>query len=307
MKKEHVIFIGAGIVLLLVIGGGYQFYLKPTAALLDEKKQEYNRYDAKLQELEERYGGYVPEDVVSAWMLQITPWFNTIDARGELFGLGRLDIEEVPTNTLPKFHYAEQYQKMIEELRVEALEEGVTLPPLNFDVPTTQVANTTMTEEDVEYYLRQVAIGCSMIRLILEYDPIAINTVHIWPPREPTGRITALSTGYSCVMKIGNWAEFVDDMCSRPRYASIDYFSIANNNLLQSDPSLTVQMVVTQATYTPLEQQSPETIMADVEEKSNTQEEFLRMLRERPMVERDDMRRKPPTWWQRFRKRYLPF
>ena len=38
MKKEYVIFIGAGILLLLVIGSGYQFYLKPTAEKLDQKK-----------------------------------------------------------------------------------------------------------------------------------------------------------------------------------------------------------------------------------------------------------------------------
>lgn len=307
MKKEYIIFFGAGILLLLVIGIGYQFYLKPTAARLDEKKQEYNRYSAKLQELEERYGGYVPEDVVSAWMLQVTPWFNTIDSRGELFGLGRLDIEEVPTNTLPKFHYAEQYQKMVEELRAEALEQGITLPPLNFDVPTTQIENITMTEEEVELYLRQIAIGCSMIRLLLEYEPMAITAVHMWPPRQPTGRITAYSAGYVFVAKMETVADFMDDICSRQRYASVDHFSIANDNLFQADPPLTVQMVVTQATYTPMEQQSPETIMARASERSNQQEEFLRMLRDRPLVQRDDMRRKPPTWWQRFRKKYLPF
>ncbi|HOD51160.1 MAG TPA: hypothetical protein PK166_05235 [Candidatus Hydrogenedentes bacterium] len=311
MKKEHVIFIGAGILLLAVIGSGYQFYLKPTAALLDEKKKTYMGYSAKLQELEERYGGYVPEDVVSAWTLQLTPWYNTIETRGELFGLGRIVYEEVPTNTLPKFHYAEQYQAMLEELTAEALEKGLTLPPLNFDVPTTQIENTAMTKQEVEYYLREIAIGCSMIRLLLEYDPIAINAMYMWPPREPAARITAVSVGYSFVIKMGKLAEFIDDISSRQRYASIDYYSIVNEDLLGgTDPPLFVQMVVTQATYKPLEQQNPEAILAEADARSNQQEEFLRMLRERPLSEEemeDRFRRRPPTWWERFRKRYLPF
>ena len=39
MKKEYVIFIGAGILLLLVIGSGYQFYLKPTAEKLIRRRR----------------------------------------------------------------------------------------------------------------------------------------------------------------------------------------------------------------------------------------------------------------------------
>lgn len=309
MKKEYAIFIGAGLLLLIVIGTGYQFYLKPTAALLDEKKQVYRRYDTKLQELEERYGGYVPEDVVSAWMLQLTPWFDTIDARGELFGLGRLEVAEVPTNTLPKFHYAQQYTAMLEELRVEAAEKGLILPPLNFDVPTTQIENVTMTKEEVEEYLRRIAVGCSMVRLLLAQEPLAIFAVNMWPERVPTQRITAISTGYSFSIRLNALAKFVDEISTRQRYGSIDHFSIVNENLLVgADPPLVVQMVVTQATYEPLEQQSPETIMAQASERSNQQEEFLEMLRNRPMTEREDrMGRKPPTWWQRFRKKYLPF
>jgi len=312
MKKEYVIFIGAGILLLLVIGSGYQFYLKPTAEKLDQKKTEYRSYDTKLMDLEERYGGYVPEDVVSAWMLQLTPWYNTIDSRGELFGLGRVEFEEVPTNTLPKFHYAAQYEAMMEELRVEALEKGLYLPYLDLDVPTTQIENMTMTKEEVEEYLRQIAIGCNMVRLLLEHDPLEIQTVYLWPERVPAQRMKAVSVGYAFTARMSSVAELMDEICTQQRYASIDCFQIVNENLLVgADPPLMVEMVLTQATYTPMEQQSPEAILAQANDPTSEQSNILQMLRGQSSDDEDDeadyLRRKPPTKWQRFRKMYLPF
>ena len=88
MKKEYVIFIGAGILLLLVIGSGYQFYLKPTASWIRRRRNTAATIQ-KLMDLEERYGGYVPEDVVLRGCSN-RPRYNTIDSRGELFGLGRV-------------------------------------------------------------------------------------------------------------------------------------------------------------------------------------------------------------------------
>ncbi len=308
MKKEYAIFVGAALLMVLVIGGGYQLYLKPTAERLDEKQQEYRSYDSKLRELDGRYGGYVPQDVVSAWNLQMQPWHATMEARGDLFGLGRLEIEEVPLDTLPKFHYAEQYTAMIEELRAEAFEKGITLPPLNLDVPSAQIEDARMTREEVEEYLLRIATASSMVRMLLDRDPVAIHAVHVWPPRQVTGRITAYSVGYSFTMRMRALAEFMDDICSRPRYASIDSFSIVNDNLLAgADPPLMVQMVVTQAQYEHVEQQDPETIMAQATERGSEQALILQSLRDRPLSDREDMRRQPPTRWQQFRRKYLPF
>lgn len=314
MKKEYVIFIGAALVLLLVIGGGYQFYLKPTAEKLDQKKQEYRSYDTKLMDLEERYGGYVPEDVVSAWMLQLTPWYNTIDSRGDLFGLGRVEFEEVPTNTLPKFHYAAQYETMMEALRVEALEKGMYLPLIDIDVPSTQIENMTMTKDEVEDYLNQIAIACNLVRLLLAHDPLEIQAVYIWPDRVPAQRIKAVSVGYAFTARMSSVAKLLDDVCSQQRYASVDSFTIVNQNLLiGADPPLMVELVLTQATYTPVEQLSPEAILAKGKDPAGEDGSLLQMLRSQSSRFGDDdddveyARRKPMTKWQVFRKMYLPF
>ena len=247
-------------------------------------------------------------------MLQLTPWYNTIDSRGDLFGLGRVEFEEVPTNTLPKFHYAGQYEAMMEALRVEALEKGLYLPMLDMDVPSTQIENMTMTKDEVEEYLRQIAIGCNLVRLLLAHDPLEIQAVYLWPDRVPAPRIKAVTVGYAFTARMSSVAKLLDDICSQQRYASVDSFTIVNENLLMgADPPLMVQLVLTQATYTPVEQLSPEAILAQAKDPTSEQSSLLKMLQGQAGSfgdEDDDLeyaRRKPLTKWQVFRKMYLPF
>lgn len=316
MKKEQIIVIGFVVLFIAAVIGGYQFYLQPQLKKFQESREQLQRLDRRLADLQTQYSGYLPEDVVSAWRSRIVPWVEGLEQRGLLFGHGRsADFEPVPEGRIAKFHYAEQYQAMFRALYEEAYEKRIDLPMVNFDVPTDDIANRDMSKADVERWLRRISLGCSLTRFLMEAEPAGIFRVELWP-EESIGNLRILRVGYSFAMSPRRLMAFLDRITTQDRFARVDHLLVYNQNLMAGvDAPLVVEMVLTQGEYIATVELDPEAVMARAmtQQSDNTALMAALEARRREMElnpdayeDRPGARRKL-TWWQNFRRKYLPF
>ncbi len=257
MKREQAYIVVGVLLVLLTIGGIYQFYFK---GLLDQYSQNIARREllrTRLVELAstDGFSGYRPASLVSAWRGYIQPWTDALESRASYYRIDEVVVDPVPEGKIPKFHYAEEFDKRVLNLRTYAYSRN---PPCQipadlygyFGVPTPDsIVARSVTSQEVVTWLQQFERGAQLLRLFIDAGAETIQEFHIWPVRtEHDGTLEMYTVGALISIRMERLAQFLDDLQRANRYISVDGLSIENSNLISwYDPSLQVRMLLTQA------------------------------------------------------------
>ena len=162
------------------------------------------------------------------------------------------DIEEVPEGKIARFHYEEQYSEMMQEYLQELRSRGIPAPTDGFDVPyPDRLTSATVTDDDVEDWLRRISFGKDTVRLLMDAGARYIGAVEIWPTRTEQGVLQMWTVGVSMMIRWDDLVRFLDEMSAESdEYFNIEAIRIVNQNLNQpATAPLQVEMVFTRADY----------------------------------------------------------
>jgi hypothetical protein len=316
MKREHIYIVAFVLVALLIIGGIYQFYFR---GLLEQYGQSVARRDQLRQRLTElagpeEFGGYRPASLVSAWRGHIQPWTDALESRASYYRLEEVKVDPVPEGKIPKFHYAEEFEKRVLELQQYAFTRN---PPCQipadlfgyFGAPTPEsIAGRSVTAQQVVDWLRQFDTGARLLRLFIDAGAETIQDFQIWPVRSDYDDMLEMHpVGVRITIRMEKLVAFLESLQRADRYFSVGALSIQNANLISwYDPTLQVSMFVTQAQL-PVDVVEAAAAVAGggVSEGAVSVQSMEDQMRE--MRRAWVAKQKKPSWWSEFRRQWLPF
>jgi hypothetical protein len=254
MRKPTIILIVVLLVMIAVIAGGYQFYVKDMFARFDRDEQFYEQLQSKLRSLESTFNTTEPQVVVDAWQGAVQPWAQAAAARTNYYEV-EVEVEPVPENRTAPYHYRDEYRDIVQGLQQEVRQRGVMLVWQNFldNVPSPDnvIGQAEVEDEMVEKWLRRLTYGRQTVNLLMDGNPAAILDLQVWPPYQE-GVLEKWTTGVVLRTRMSDFVEFVNNLISDPNtYYEIDALKVSNANLRQPDPVLTVAMLLTRARYEP--------------------------------------------------------
>jgi len=278
--------------------------------LVRERMKKYSDDRERLTQLEEKYVTLSarfkeerPEHVVGIYNEQLAPWKFAVESRSQFFisdHMGR--VPEVPNENpaLIRIWYEEQIAAAMRSLQEDMASKLYQPPHVDFGAETA----STLYDREVNrlqaiLWLARQERGAAMVRRLLNADVPVIRSVQMSTEMRPMGLFNVTSfvltfeANFSIVAGLLNGFTQGDmaDVREGERFYNVPAIQIHNPNLSYPRPLLKVQMVVVEADYNP---------RASVAAQASPEERLDQM--ERP-------ERKPTekTWWQRFRKNWLPF
>ena len=154
---------------------------------------------------------------------------------------------------------------------------------------------------------------CSALsKMMVDARPVSIDPLRIWPDtieQARSGDVVKRTTGISMQISAQALVRFIDRLSQSNRYFRVDEFKVSNANLHQSDPTLTVEMLLTQAYFRPTKKAATAATAeagqpAAVNERLNS----LFGAAASPAASSNKAKsEEEPSAWQQFRRRWLPF
>ena len=126
----------------------------------------------------------------------------------------------------------------------------------NFNVPAPDtLANANPPAATVEGWLKKMDDYAEIARLLIDKGANSIEEVTMWPERsEKVGKDSALkfyTVGLRFTMKLRQFTAFLDELRLADEYWTVEGIFLSNTQLRAAgqDPSLSIQMVLSQAEY----------------------------------------------------------
>ena len=254
LRREHVIAILAVGLVLAGVGSAYQFYYKQRLAQYAENLETLNSLEAALVDLETKFEGKDPEGLITHWRNQVQPLAEKVVQRAQFFNTGdALQIDPIPEGKLLRFYYADEFVKMLNELRQDAVSRTPYCPYPDASTfgaaRPEELEGRTVTEEQVKQWLRLIKFGSATVRMLMDAKALSIYDVQVWPRRDE-GMLSMRTVGLSFVMRYADLVAFIDKLQLENRYFNINAIGLQNRYLRwPTEPPVEVQMLLTQADY----------------------------------------------------------
>ncbi len=317
--KKSVIFLTA--LLLATIAGTYavyELYVKQRMKELGEHMAQEKVLHARILQLQDTFAKTEPDAILELWRKSTQPWYDAVQGRSQYFTLGDFAKEvEIPEDAIPKIYYRQELPKRIQSLADYAADKQVILSDINCGVPKADYfgAGTNPEPEEIATHLEEYDYCAAMSKLVVDAKPISVNPLRIWPEKEEeakSGMVVKRTTGISMQISTQALVRFFDKLAQEDRYFRIDEFKISNTNLHQPDPPLTVDMVLTQAYFRP-KKSAASAAVVDGGQSAEVNQRLTSLFGgaadaggSRASRDENDEEAEP-TWWQQFRRQWLPF
>ncbi|MFP4500042.1 MAG: hypothetical protein ACLFTT_03495 [Candidatus Hydrogenedentota bacterium] len=264
ISKEQAIFIAIIGALLAVALGVTYFYVMPKIEEYQEDERIADQLEATFQEFQDTFHGVQPDVIISEMQRRTQPWMDAREDWGEPFSLGdwAMLYEQRPEEMFARFWYDEESQRLLDNLRETIRTDSPRLEyPRDlrsmFGVATLDDWKNMekVTERMARRELDKLSCCISMFDYLLEYDPIAVEEMTIWPNRveNATGSWLVFRTmGLAFTMRLGDLIDFLEEMRLEERYFNVDRLQV-RWDYPWYQPELDVKMLVTQAHWVPPE------------------------------------------------------
>jgi hypothetical protein len=155
---------------------------------------------------------------------------------------------------MAKFHYEERYYARLQEIQQYLGERGVFMPWPTYDflnVPTPEsISGASITDDEVHNWLRTIAYGNHILRMLADVGVREIYDVQVWPPRREHGILRMRTTGLSFNITTDRLAEWLNQIATdTERFRDVGGLRIATPNLYVQNPGLNVEMLLTEAEF----------------------------------------------------------
>ncbi|MCP4643198.1 MAG: hypothetical protein GY851_22310 [bacterium] len=309
-KKKNII---ALLILLAVVGGfyaAYRYYIQELLSTYAKNEERLAQLEQKRKSLAMTFQDWRPELVLAAYERQIEPWRSEVDRWAEFFQVrGDDEANRPPEGEVPRFWYETVFMERYNDLQRHAFAKGVVIPRNTFGAEQP----SALMSQDVSFFqvlnwLRAYQLGDVATRMLLDKNARQINTVEVWPSRKVMGIFKLQQYGFGFQMTLGDLAGLLGDLnegdLENPsdgnRFHRVAGIRIANSQVMNPTPLLRVQMLVNDLEY--VRQQPP----------AKPQDAQARMRALSGEGDGEGRRggrfdREERTWWQNFRRKYLPF
>jgi hypothetical protein len=306
--KKSAIFLTL-LLILSIVGtyAVYQLYVKDRMRELGEHSEQKKRLIARIGELEKTFLKTEPQVVLDEWRKSTQPWSEAVDGRARFFTLGSLVGKvEIPEEVLPKIYYKEEMPKRIKKLEDYAADKQVNVADKTCGSPAADSfgQGTNPKREEIAEILEDYDYCSAITVLLIDTKPLVLQPLRIWPEvaiEVKSGKIMKRTTGINMQIRTQSLAKFLDDLAQSDRYFRVEELKVTNSNLQQLDPALNVEMVLSQAYYVPSKKSAAAARGSDqVNQRLNSvfgTDPNRAVLFTEP----------EPTWWQQFRRRWIPF
>lgn len=258
LRREHVVAIAVLAAILLIIGAVYQFYYKQRLDEYNKNNLQMRHLEDALKRMEDTFQGYQPSVLIKETNGQVQPLAEEVVRRAGFFNTGEsLQIDPIPEGKMLKFYYADEFNKVLNELRQDALSRNPYCPypdTSSFGAPRPeQFEGRTVTGDEVRRGLKWLRFGCTIVKMMMDAKAVAIYQVEIWPPRSDYGNMLSMRTvGLSFVMKYSDLVAFLDSLRTSERYFAVNALSIQNRYMRWPiEPPVEVQMLLSEADFKP--------------------------------------------------------
>lgn len=320
--KKSVIFLS--ILLVLSIAGTYavyELYVKQRMKELAEHLERERQLTAKIQKLETTFFGTSPQVVLQEWREATQPWSDALERRTTFFALDKgVERVQIPAEAIPRFYYRDELPKRIQALQEYAEQKNVIVSDVNCGVPAFDSfkAGSNPTRAEIADHFLKYDYCASITRLLIDAGPESLQPLTIWPEMETKlksgGTVRERTTGVRMKIRLEPLSRFLDSVGQSDRYFRINGLKISNTDLTIQDPVLDVELLLTQATFVPDVRRTTTQPDAGGSAAQNQAriaglfgDQGLGLSRDRRADEDEGEGRTGPTWWQRFRKKYIPF
>lgn len=315
MKKSVVLLT---ILLIASIAGTYavyELYVKEKMKALGEHTVQVKQLEDRIKILQDTFTKTQPQVILDLWRQGTQPWAEAVDNRSRFFTLGTMvEPVEIPEEVIPKIYYGDELPKRIDRLTEYAAGKGVIIGDTGCGVPAAtfygQGKNPTATE--IKKHLETYDYCAALTRMMVDAGPLSVDPLRIWPEEEVktrSGVIRKRVTGISLRTSTEPLIRFLDRLAQSDRYFKVDELRISNSNLLDPNPTLSVEMVLTQAAFEPAKK-ADSVGQAEAGAPRAQGDALATLFNRAPTAARGagaEEEEQGPTWWQRFRRAWLPF
>lgn len=249
MRKEQVIFVLGLMVVLASFAAVYQFYFKARLKEYSDRENQLNKLEDRLSDLEKAFRTTKPHVVLSKVKGEVLPREAEAKKRLTYFNWdGMLEYVPVPKNKLPKFHYDEQYQTMIQDIQRYAFTHRpqCTVYPGSFGFPPYGGMGNAG-EKAVNNTLAKIAFTSAIVRLLVDANVLYIEQLAYMPDRVASeyGNIEERRIGLSLRMTTKDFVKFLEWLRQHEHHFSVNSFSLSNM-VLQTpyEPWLNIQLIL---------------------------------------------------------------
>jgi len=323
MKRHHIIPVAILAVVIVAFGAVYQFYVKEQIEEFAENQQRLEALNTRINELSDTFAGkdslpVTPQEAVRQYRMAVQPWREEVTRRADFFTLGdSFEFEPTPEEQIPKFYYADKRLEVEQDLRQYAIQNNCQLNAnIQFAPPPEAIENRSPSAQEVNNWLREFAFGDSIVRMLVDANAASIDAVVVWPQRVQFDLLRMRTTGLQFKIPLRDLIRFLEDFYVQSRYFNIDALAITNRNLLtQGEPQLNVDMVLTQAGF--IREAFEEGRGGNLASGPGARARgggggggdiasVLQSLRRGNSGDEQE-RVQQRSWWQNFRRKYLPF
>ena len=256
IKKAHIV----AFLMLTSAGGGagavWQFHLSDALADLDEHMERQSALEAKLEYLENTFGGKKPEYIIGEWAKANDPWNSAKNERKGYFRLAQdfpEPVEYPEGERIPQYFYEREYPRREQEMFDMLAKNGCTLqmsPPF-FSAPDIGSLPPYPTEENVVKWLTSFDRGAYTVKFLAEAGAVDIIEIYFWPERtNGMGSLTRQTTGLEFTISMRDLAAFLEKLRIAKEYYKVEAIFLSNPTLRIPNPNVSVQMLLTTAVYT---------------------------------------------------------
>lgn len=314
MKKSVILLT---ILLIASIAGTYavyELYVKEKMKALGEHTVQVAQLEDRIKVLQETFSRTQPQVILDLWRQGTQPWAEAVDNRSRFFTLGTMvEPVEIPEEVIPKIYYRNELPKRIDRLTEYAAEKGVIIGDTGCGVPSATFygEGTNPPAAEIKGHLETYDYCAALTRMMVDAGPVSLDPLRIWPEEQlktRSGMIRKRVTGISIKTGTEPLVRFLDKLAQSERYFKVDELRIANSNLMDPNPTLAVEMVLTQAAFEPAKK--ADSVGQTEAGAPRAQGDALATLFNRtPTAARGAAQEEEqgPTWWQRFRRAWLPF
>jgi len=313
MKKSVILLT---ILLIASLAGTYavyEFYVKERMKDLAENLEREKQLTSRISKLEETFYGTEPSVIVQEWRQATQPWSDAVERRTGFFAIDLgLEPFKVPEESIPRFVWRDEIPRRIQALRDYAEQKNVIVQDFNCGVPSYDSfkAGTNPSKKEIEDLFSKYDYCASLTRMLIDAGPESLSPLVIWPegesPLRSGGKLNERTTGVSMKIRMQPLVRFLDSLSQSERYFRVEGIQMSNSDLLNPDPLLSVDFVLTQAKYVPDVRRTTAAGggVLGASGSSAAQDLFggLR-ARQNAAVEEE----KQPSWFQQFRRNWLPF
>jgi hypothetical protein len=310
VRRKNIIRVAIFLGVAALLFGAWHFLVRERMKKYNDDKERLTQLSELSIRVSDRFARFRPEHVVGVFEEQVAPWEVASESRSRFYFSGYTErVAECPHDdpVLIRPWYEEQIFEEIRRLETDMAQKWYPPPGVDFGVLTArETQGREVNKLQAMLWLAKQERGAAMVRRLLDANVPIVRSVQMAERPTQMGIFLATFFVLGFYADLNTLSGLLNDF-SRGDLANVregeHFFNvpairIQNPNLSYAQPLLDVQMVVVEVDYNP---------RAAVVPLASPEERLAVLGGARTRDDDEELMQPKRTWWQRFRRNWLPF